>query len=127
MSVILKLFVLFLSVPAVCFSATALSADQVVGGHDLTIHFINVGHGDATFVNCPNGNLILIDAGSSSGFPGGKLRYYLLKQGQMAGKALEALIITHPDKNNYNLISRALDKVKGDTSRAILEHVSALS
>jgi len=111
MSIILKLFVLFLSLPAVCFSATAASADQAVGRHDLTIHFIDVGHGDATFVNCPNGNLILVDAGSSSGFPGGKLRYYLLKQGKMAGKALEALIITQPDRNNYNLISRALDKV----------------
>ena len=83
----------------------------VLSNNDLTIHFIDVGHGDATLVNCPNGNNILVDAGSSSGYPGGKLRYYLLKQGGIAGKPLEALIITHPDSSNFNLATRALDKV----------------
>ncbi len=107
----LKILFLLLSAPAICISASVAPSDQVVRNNDLTIHFIDVGHGDATLVNCPNGKNILIDAGSSSGFPGGKLRYYLLKHGGISGKALEALIITKPDRNNYNLATRALDKV----------------
>lgn len=111
MLIFLKLLFVLLSAPAICLSAPPLPSDHGVKNNDLTIHFIDVGHGDATLVNCPNGENILIDAGSSSGFPGGKLRYYLLKQGGMAGKVLDTLIITHPEIDNYNLISRALDKV----------------
>lgn len=111
MLIILKLLFLLLSAPAICLSATLVPSADLVRNNDLTIHFIDVGHGDATLINCPNGKRILVDAGSSSGFPGGKLRYYLLKQGGMAGKVLDTLVLTHPDINNFNLISRALDKV----------------
>jgi len=107
----MTLLLLFISAPAICLSATVAPSDRIAEKNDLTIHFIDVGDGDSTLVNCPNGKMILIDAGSSSGFPGGKLRYYLLKHGGIAGKPLEALIITRPDRNNYNLATRALDKV----------------
>ena len=34
---------------------------------ELAVHFMNVGQGDGTLIVCPNGNRILVDAGSSGG------------------------------------------------------------
>jgi beta-lactamase superfamily II metal-dependent hydrolase len=111
MASVRKLLSLLFSLAVICLSATAAVANPHPASDLLKIHFMNAGHGDSTFINCPDGKMILINAGSSSGYPGGKLRYYLLKQGELVGKVLDTLIITQPEADNYNLVSRVLDKV----------------
>ena len=37
---------------------------------ELAIHFIDVGQGDCTLVECPNGETVLIDCGTSGGVSG---------------------------------------------------------
>ena len=54
---------------AVCLLAAGLCSAQ-----ELTIHFIDVGQGDCTLVECPNGDTVLIDCGTSSGGDGALAR-----------------------------------------------------
>ena len=61
---------------------------------DLSIHFIDVGQGDATLIMC-NSHAMLIDTGDNS--KGTTLQLYLNKQG--VGK-LDYLVLTHPDADH---------------------------
>ena len=52
--------VLFVAALVVAASSSALSQAT------LTLHFVDTGQGDCTVINCPTGNNILVDCGSSS-------------------------------------------------------------
>ena len=60
----------------------------------LTVHYIDVGQGDATLIMLGE-HAMLIDAGPEDS--GTKLQLYLQKQGV---KALDYLILTHPDADH---------------------------
>ena len=83
----------------VCVWAAGLSSAQ-----ELTIHFIDVGQGDCTLVECPNGDTVLIDCGTSGGGSGALARQYLQKVLGSQSVNIDTLVVTHPDRDHYNLL-----------------------
>lgn len=62
----------------------------------LTVHFLDIGQGDAILISDDRGNQILID-----GEPNGrKLLYQLGKEMPLLDKKIEAVILTHPDADH---------------------------
>lgn len=58
---------------------------------EITLHFIDVGQGDSTLINLPDGRNILVDTGSSEAGPG------LVKHLKSIGvQHIDHLIFTHP-------------------------------
>ena len=70
----------------------------------LEIHFLDVGQGDCTFVSCPDGETVLIDCGSTHGGDAQAVRTYLLNELGTTDVNLDTLVITHPDKDHYNML-----------------------
>ena len=62
----------------------------------LEVHHINVGQGDATYIELPDGSDVLIDAGKSS--YGDDVVNYL--KNQESNIDIEYLISTHPDADH---------------------------
>ena len=81
---------------------------------DLEIHFIDVGQGDATLVVCPDGTNILVDVGSLGGGDSDLIRDYILEQLDRHERRVNALVITHPDNDHFNLIPSVLAGVPID-------------
>lgn len=72
----------------------------------LHIYFLDVGQGDATLIQTPQGKYILIDAGKDTA----KLEKHLDKILPWFQKKLDLLIITHPDKDHYYGMTDILHK-----------------
>ncbi len=60
----------------------------------MTVHFLDVGHGDATLIVCGE-HAMMIDCGDDT--QGTRLQNYLTKQGV---NHLDYLVLTHPDKDH---------------------------
>ncbi len=75
----------------------------------LKLHFIDVGQGDSTLVECPDGSHILIDAGSTGDYPGEEVRDYLLGVLIDHDLVINDLIVTHPDRDHYNRLPELLN------------------
>ena len=72
------------------------AVNGVVLSGNIEVHFINVGQGDATYIEMPDGTDILIDAGESK--YGSTVVNYL--NSQEKGMDLDYLISTHPDADH---------------------------
>lgn len=72
-------------------SATSLNVDAAT---KLKVHFVDVGQGDATLIQCGN-SYSLIDTGTESNYP--KLKSYLDKIGV---SKISSLVLTHPDADH---------------------------
>lgn len=75
------------------FVWSALLAEERGGG--LKVVFLNVGQGDAIFIEAPNGNQILIDGG-----PGKSVLTELNKVMSVYDRSIDIIIATHPDKDH---------------------------
>ncbi len=82
-------------------NGTAVEAEAVPSAHQtdseasvVKVHFIDVGQGDATLIQCGE-HAMLIDAGDND--KGTAVQLYLTKQGV---KKLDYLILTHPDADH---------------------------
>ena len=64
-------------------------------GGALTVAFLDVGQGDAIFIESPSGKQILIDSGQNK-----KVLRELAKQMPFYDRSLDILIATHPDKDH---------------------------
>lgn len=62
----------------------------------LTVHFLDVGQGDAIFIDAPNGNQLLIDGG-----PPGKLIPALSKVMPFSDRTIDLLALTHPHLDHF--------------------------
>lgn len=65
------------------------------GRKNLTVAFLDIGQGDAIFIEAPNGNQIVIDGGPNSKILhelGGLMPWY--------DKTIDAIVITNPDKDH---------------------------
>ncbi|MFK5948911.1 MAG: MBL fold metallo-hydrolase [Methylococcales bacterium] len=78
---------------------------------ELEVHFIDVGQGDATLLTCPNGKSILVDAGSLSGYTSDQVREYMLPLLDRKERKIDTLVITHADRDHYNLIKDTLKNI----------------
>lgn len=74
-------------------SPTPLSPSN--GGGELKVHFINVGQGDSTLIQAPNGKTMLVDGGPRSA--GDDVVAYLKAKGITK---LDYVVSTHPDADH---------------------------
>lgn len=80
----------------------------------LSLHFIDVKQGDATLIECPNGKQILMDAGRLPYENGAAIREYVLKYLNKDAPRLDALVVSHPDADHYNILPEVLADVQID-------------
>ena len=70
----------------------------------LSVYFLNVGQGDATYIHTANGDDILIDGGKNDA---GAVVVDYLKQ--LGVKDIEVLVSTHPDEDHVGGLDTVLD------------------
>lgn len=74
----------------------------------LEVHHINVGQGDATYIEFPNGTDMLIDSGKSGS--GSTVVNYLKKQ--ESNMTIDYLIATHPDADHVGGMQEVFKSMK---------------
>lgn len=84
----------------------AVSAETRDG---LTVAFLDIGQGDATFIQTENGNQILIDGG-----PNRKVLSELSKIMPFYDRSIDAIIATHPDSDHIGGMPDVLNKYDVD-------------
>jgi len=79
----------------------------VLGGGKgmLTVAFLDVGQGDAIYIEAPNGNQVLIDGG-----PGRGLLRELSKVIPFYDRSIDIVIATHPDKDHIGGLPELLTR-----------------
>lgn len=78
----------------------------------LTVAFLNVGQGDAIFIEGPNGNQILVDGG-----PGKSTLREIGKLMPYYDRSIDMLIVTNPDKDHF---AGFIDVLKRHRVKAVL-------
>lgn len=73
----------------------------------LTVAFLDVGQGDAIFIEAPNGNQILIDGG-----PNKSVLKELSKVMPFYDRSIDAIILTHPHLDHYGGFIDAMNNYK---------------
>lgn len=81
-----------------------IAAEPPVEYQDLIVHFIDVGQGDSTFIELPNGETMLIDAGERE--YGDKVVAYIYNQGY---DTLDYVVATHPHTDHIGGIVDVLN------------------
>ena len=79
-----------------------LSIRQEPNTQDLNVYAIPVGQGDCTIIQCPNGNIVVLDCGSSGG---NRVTPQQIQDalGDLINQVV-AVIITHPDSDHFNYL-----------------------
>ena len=73
----------------------------------LKVAFLDVGQGDAIFVEAPNGNQVLIDGG-----PNKTVLRELAKQMPFYDRTVDGIVLTHPHLDHYGGLVDVLDNYK---------------
>lgn len=71
---------------------------------DMKVHFIDVGQGDSIFIELPNGNTMLIDAGETD--QGQKVASYISSLGY---SALDYVVATHPHSDHIGGMAKVIN------------------
>ena len=103
------LLVLVFIYSLLAFSSTVFSVSPPDANSTLTVHFIDVGQGDSSFVILPDGDNVLIDVGSPAAGP--KLVSYLKSLGI---DKINHLILTHPNDDHIGGIFSVLSEFEVD-------------
>lgn len=70
---------------------------------EFKIMSVDMGQGDCTVIQCPDGKVVIIDCGSAAGLPPESFQAANdTLNAWLGGQTIWALIITHPDKDHYN-------------------------
>jgi len=70
----------------------------------LEVHFVDVGQGDAIVLMLPDGKVMCIDLGSGTSLSNAvRDKYFNFLRDDVKIKAVDYLIITHPDSDHYNM------------------------
>ncbi|MGE7091569.1 MBL fold metallo-hydrolase [Lysinibacillus sp. NPDC048646] len=78
-----------------CTMPVETEKKPVIAGHEMRVHFIDVGQGDSIFIESPNGKTMLVDGGVKGAGP--QVVSYLKEQGV---KKLDIVVATHPDADH---------------------------
>lgn len=74
---------------------------------ELTVAFLDVGQGDAIYIEAPNGNQVLIDGGPSSGAVlralGAVMPFY--------DRSIDLVLATHPDQDHVGGLPAIIDRM----------------
>ena len=81
-----------------------IAAEPPFEYQDLIVHFIDVGQGDSTFIELPNGETMLIDAGERE--YGDRVVAYIYNQGY---DTLDYVVATHPHTDHIGGIVDVLN------------------
>lgn len=71
----------------------------------FSFYFFSIGQGDCCVIGCPDRKVVVVDCGCSSYFGDGvdvAIRNKVVEIN--GGREIEALILTHPDKDHYNKV-----------------------
>lgn len=80
------------------------TSEEPRGTGTLTVHFIDVGQGDSAFIELPNGETMLIDAGEAS--EGDNVVTYILSQGY---DTVDYVVASHPHDDHIGGMSDVLN------------------
>ena len=110
----IRIMVLFLllagTVVALVFSLSS-PAERGSGGDDrLRIHFLDVGQGDATFIEAPGGVQVLIDGG-----PNDAVLRELGREMSFFDRHIDLVVATHPDADHIGGLIDVLRRYQVDT------------
>jgi len=90
-----KIFFLFATLLLICNVAVWQAVYENGQRNEMTVAFFDVGQGDSVFIEAPNGNQILIDAG-----PNAKVLQELGSIMPWYDKSIDMIIVTNPDKDH---------------------------
>ncbi|MFJ5564134.1 MBL fold metallo-hydrolase [Lysinibacillus xylanilyticus] len=79
---------------------------SVTAGHEMRVHFIDVGQGDSIFIESPNGKTMLVDGGVKGA--GQNVVSYLKELGV---KKLDIVVATHPDADHIGGLIPVLNSI----------------
>ena len=77
-------------------------------GPGLNVYFLNVGQGDAIYIELPGGKNALIDGGPSSSATGALANFFKAKN----ITAIDHVVLTHPHSDHYNGLNYVLSAMK---------------
>ena len=83
-------------------------------GSRLTLHFLNVGQGDAALLETPHGHWVLIDAGPADGRVDAGQRVILPFLRQRGVRRLDAMILSHAHRDHVGGVAAVLGAVQVD-------------
>jgi competence protein ComEC len=75
----------------------------------LTVAFLNIGQGNATFIESPTGTQVIVDGG-----PNKTLMREISSVIPWYDRHIDMLIVTHPDRDHYEGFISLLDKYSAD-------------
>ena len=75
----------------------------------LTVAFLDVGQGDAIFIEAPNGNQVLIDGGANK-----SVLRQLSNVMPFYDRSIDIVLATHPDKDHIGGLVSVLERYKGE-------------
>ncbi|MFJ7668157.1 MBL fold metallo-hydrolase [Lysinibacillus sp. NPDC097195] len=99
--VLLSIFVL-----AGCTSTLETEQVPVAAGHEMRVHFIDVGQGDSILIESPNGKTMLVDGGVKGA--GQQVVSYINKLGI---DKLDIVVATHPDADHIGGLIPVLNSI----------------
>ncbi len=89
---------------AAFLSQLAVNASAITDNY-LEVYFLNVGQGDAIFIQTPSGNQVLIDGGPDNAVIG-----ELSKIMPFNDRSIDLVILTHPDADHLNGLIEVLER-----------------
>ncbi|WP_288585666.1 MULTISPECIES: MBL fold metallo-hydrolase [Lysinibacillus] len=106
MKKIIMVLLLCLFLLAGCTEAVKTEKIPVTAGHEMQVHFIDVGQGDSILIESPSGKTMLIDGGVKGA---GQLIVSYLKE--LGINKLDIVVATHPDADHIGGLIPVLDNM----------------
>lgn len=103
-----KIIVVLLCIFLLAGCTEALNSEKVsvTAGHEMRVHFIDVGQGDSIFIESPNGKTMLVDGGVKGA--GQQVVSYLKELGV---NKLDIVVATHPDADHIGGLIPVLNSI----------------
>jgi competence protein ComEC len=101
-----KYFKIYLLILLVIANVLIFSLAHERSQHELTVAFLDVGQGDAIFIETPSGRQMLIDGG----LPGGAVLRELGKVMPFYDRSIDVILATHADQDHIGGLNDVLNR-----------------